>query len=67
MLPTGVNHSLTRFALERALDAYLASLAGSNKSPQTIRAYQTDLNQFIAYLRQTDATITVPRTSRAPA
>ena len=37
--------------LDPSLDAYLASLAGTNNSPQTIRAYQTDLNQFIPYLR----------------
>jgi len=52
---------LTRDApLETALAAYLRGLDGANKSPATIRAYQTDLGQFLAFLRETILTARTP-------
>lgn len=43
--------------LEASAAAFLRSLAGRNVSPQTIRAYTTDINQFIAWLRETNGVI----------
>lgn len=46
--------------LEAALDAFLGSLAGKNRSPSTIRAYATDVGQFITWLHENDLVIVHP-------
>ena len=46
--------------LERALTAFLGSLEGLNRSPATLRAYRTDVAQFIAWLRRTNAVAAAP-------
>src|SRR5215204_4343791 len=46
--------------LEDALAVYLRSLLGANKSSATIRAYQTDLSQFLAFLHETSVTALTP-------
>jgi integrase/recombinase XerC len=46
--------------LEEALAVYLRSLLGANKSSATIRAYQTDLAQFLAFLHETNLTARMP-------
>src|SRR5947209_17614039 len=38
-----------------SLDSFLQSLEGRNASPSTIRAYGTDLRQFLAYLRESNS------------
>ena len=43
-----------------ALTAYLRALSGANTSQATIRAYETDLMQFLSYLRETNCTICTP-------
>ncbi len=37
---------------------FVRSLAGANKSSLTIQAYRTDIQQFIAWLTETDYTVT---------
>ena len=41
-------HTIT---LEKGLATFLNALSGKNRSTATIRAYQTDIQQFIAFLR----------------
>ena len=52
--------SSERLTLEKALDDFLRSLEGRNRSAATIRAYRTDILQFIIWLRQNNLTITNP-------
>lgn len=47
-------------SLEAAAAAFLRALEGSNHSPLTVRAYGTDVGQFVAWLRETNATIETP-------
>jgi len=47
-------------SLEVTLDLYLRSLAGRNRSAATITAYHADINQFIAWLHETNAIIETP-------
>jgi integrase/recombinase XerC len=47
--------------LEKALALFLDSLSGKNRSQATIRAYQTDLSQFITFLHDTNVLITTPQ------
>ena len=37
----------TMLTLEAALQGFVRALAGKNRSPATIRAYQTDVGQLI--------------------
>jgi integrase/recombinase XerC len=46
--------------LEDAMETFLCLLEGRNRSEGAIRAYRTDLAQFIAWLRETDITIATP-------
>jgi integrase/recombinase XerC len=50
-------HTIT---LEKGLATFLDSLAGKNRSAATIRAYQTDIQQFIAFLHATNVSIQTP-------
>jgi site-specific recombinase XerD len=47
--------------LEKALAVFLDALSGKNRSQATIRAYQTDLLQFIYFLHDTNVLISFPR------
>jgi integrase family protein with SAM-like domain len=47
--------------LEKGLAVFLDALAGKNRSAATIRAYQTDLLQFIHFLHDTDVLIATPQ------
>jgi hypothetical protein len=38
--------------LEKGLAVFLDALSGKNRSAATIRAYQTDLLQFLTFLQQ---------------
>ena len=55
---TGGQQPLT---LEKALALFLDSLSGKNRSGATIRAYQTDLLQFITFLHETNVLIAAPQ------
>ena len=47
--------------LEKALAVFLDGLSGKNRSSATIRAYQTDLLQFITFLHDTNVLTTTPQ------
>jgi integrase/recombinase XerC len=47
--------------LEKALALFVDSLSGKNRSSATIRAYQTDLLQFIRFLHDTSVLIATPQ------
>src|SRR2546421_12093555 len=58
MRQTGADmHIMT---LEKGLATFLDSLAGKNRSAATIRAYQTDIQQFIAFLHANNVSIQAP-------
>jgi integrase/recombinase XerC len=46
--------------LEGGLSAFLRGLEGLNRSPLTIRAYRTDLGQFLAWLHATNVVARTP-------
>src|SRR5215831_13244521 len=46
--------------LEKGLATFLDGLHGKNRSAATIRAYQTDILQFIAYLHENNVSIQTP-------
>jgi integrase/recombinase XerC len=47
--------------LEKSLAVFLDALSGKNRSAATIRAYQTDLSQFMIFLHATSVLITSPQ------
>jgi integrase/recombinase XerC len=47
--------------LEKALAVFLDALSGKNRSQATIRAYQTDLLQFVTFLHDTNVLIATPQ------
>jgi integrase/recombinase XerC len=47
--------------LEKSLAVFLDALSGKNRSAATIRAYQTDLLQFIRFLHDTSVLIASPQ------
>jgi integrase/recombinase XerC len=47
--------------LEKGLAVFLNALSGKNRSHATIRAYQTDLLQFMTFLHETNVLIASPR------
>src|SRR5262249_8955140 len=58
MTNTGADmHTIT---LEKGLATFLDSLHGKNRSSATIRAYQTDIQQFLSYLHETNVSIQTP-------
>ena len=50
-------HTMT---LEKGLATFLDSLHGKNRSSATIRAYQTDISQFLSHLHETNVSIETP-------
>jgi site-specific recombinase XerD len=46
--------------LEKGLATFLNALSGKNRSAATIRAYQTDIQQFIAFLHANNVSIQSP-------
>src|SRR5215211_281513 len=58
MRQTGADmHTIT---LEKGLAIFLNALSGKNRSGATIRAYQTDIQQFLSYLHETNVSIQTP-------
>lgn len=47
--------------LEKALELFLESLRGKNRSELTLKAYRVDLTQFISYLHRNNLVIKYPR------
>jgi site-specific recombinase XerD len=50
-------HTIT---LEKGLGTFLNALSGKNRSTATIRAYQTDIQQLIAFLHANNVSIQTP-------
>ena len=50
-------HTIT---LEKGLATFLNALSGKNRSGATIRAYQTDIQQFIVFLHANSVSIQTP-------
>ncbi len=50
-------HTIT---LEKGLATFLDGLAGKNRSAATVRAYQTDIAQFISFLHANNVSIHTP-------
>ena len=46
--------------LEKGLATFLNALAGKNRSQATIRAYSTDIQQFISFLHANNVSIHTP-------
>src|SRR3954454_3353690 len=57
MRETRDTHTIT---LEKGLATFLNALSGKNRSAATIRAYQTDIQQFIAFLHANNVSIQTP-------
>src|SRR4029450_6883271 len=58
MRQTGADmHTIT---LEKGLATFLNALSGKNRSAATIRAYQTDISQFISFLHANNVSIKTP-------
>jgi site-specific recombinase XerD len=50
----GDMHTMT---LEKGLATFLNTLSGKNRSSATIRAYATDIQQFISFLHENNVSI----------
>jgi site-specific recombinase XerD len=48
------NSGADPITLEKGFAVFLDALSGKNRSAATIRAYQTDLLQFITFLHETN-------------
>ena len=53
-------HTIT---LEKGLATFLNALSGKNRSAATIRAYATDISQFISFLHANNVSIQTPAVS----
>ena len=51
---------MQHLTLEKGLATFLHTLSGKNRSAATIRAYQTDIAQFIAFLHANNVSIHTP-------
>jgi len=58
---TQTNARTAPITLEKALALFIDSLSGKNRSQATIRAYQTDLSQFLTFLHETNVLIATPQ------
>jgi site-specific recombinase XerD len=58
MTETGAD--MRAITLEKGLATFLDSLAGKNRSGATVRAYQTDIAQFISFLHANNVSIHTP-------
>src|SRR3989440_10131693 len=58
MRETGADmHTIT---LEKGLATFINALSGKNRSVATIRAYQTDIQQLLSFLQETNVSIQTP-------
>jgi integrase/recombinase XerC len=58
---TNNTHGDTTISLEKALALFLDSLSGKNRSQGTLRAYQTDILQFLSFLHENNLLIQTPK------
>ena len=57
---TNTGADMRTITLEKGLTTFLNALAGKNRSAATIRAYATDIAQFIAFLHANNVSIQSP-------
>src|SRR4029450_6736788 len=58
MTETGADmHTMT---LEKGLATFINALSGKNRSAATIRAYQTEISQFISFLHANNVSTHIP-------
>src|SRR5215470_9511563 len=57
---TNTGGDMNTITLEKGLATFIDSLAGKNRSAATVRAFQTDILQFIAYLHANNVSIQTP-------
>ncbi len=55
-----MENNLQPVTLEKALDLFLDSLRGKNRSDLTLRAYRADVKQFISYLHNNNVAANAP-------
>ena len=55
------NHQHQALTLEHTLAQFLTALGGKNRSTATVRAYQTDIQQFITWLHEQSVYLSEPR------
>src|SRR5215475_14012685 len=58
MTETGAD--MRTITLEKGLATFLNALSGKNRSAATVRAYQTDITQFISFLHANNVSIHTP-------
>ena len=57
---TNTGADMSTITLEKGLATFLNALSGKNRSAATIRAYQTDISQFISFLHANNVSIQTP-------
>jgi site-specific recombinase XerD len=57
---TNTGAAMHTITLEKGLATFLNALSGKNRSAATIRAYATDIAQFISFLHATNVSIHTP-------
>jgi integrase/recombinase XerC len=57
---TNTGADMRTITLEKGLATFLNTLSGKNRSAATIRAYATDIAQFIAFLHANNVSILIP-------
>jgi site-specific recombinase XerD len=57
---TNTGDDMHTITLEKGLATFLNALSGKNRSSATIRAYQTDIAQFISFLHANNVSIHTP-------
>jgi integrase/recombinase XerC len=57
---TNTGGDMRTMTLEKGLAKFIDSLAGKNRSGATVRAYSTDISQFIAFLHENNVSIHIP-------
>jgi integrase/recombinase XerC len=57
---TNTGGDMQHLTLEKGLATFLNTLSGKNRSAATIRAYQTDISQFISFIHANNVSILTP-------
>jgi integrase/recombinase XerC len=57
---TNTGADMQHLTLETGLELFLNGLHGKNRSEGTVRAYQTDIRQFLSYLHENNVSIQSP-------
>src|SRR5436853_2655165 len=58
---TNTGGAMQHLTLEKGLAVFLNALSGKNRSTATIRAYQTDIQQFISFLHEISVSAASPQ------